>query len=133
MKSKVSGRRPVALVVIRLKSMHERQQKMRVPPGAFSRDASSRLTYEIQAVDQLEYPEYVLSIAEQFGLDSVGKLIVGASEMFADYTDGNSEIQFAWDNWSGFMVTAKSATSESFVRSIAIYLGHIPTTKGDGG
>ncbi len=127
------GGGPVNAAVIRLKSMPKKQHRMRVPPGSFCRDASFRLTYEIQAVDQLQYPEYVSSIAEQFGLDSVGKLIVGASELFSDYTDGTSEIQFAWDNWSGFMVTAKSEKSESLVTSIAVYLGHSPTTKAEGG
>lgn len=111
--------------------MPEKQYQMQVPPGSFCRDASSRLTYEIHAVDHLEYPEYVSSIAQQFGLDSVGKLIVGASELFSDYTDGTNEIQFAWDNWSGFMVTAKSEKSEALVRSIAVYLGHSPTKKID--
>lgn len=106
---------------------------MQVPLGSFCRDASSRLTYEIHAVELLEYPEYVSSIAEHFGLDSVGELVVGASESFSDYTDGTNEIQFAWDNWSGFMVTAKSEKSESLVRSIAVYLGHSPMTETQSG
>lgn len=119
--------------VIRRKSVLEKQDQMNVPPGLFCRDASSRLAWEIHAVDQLEYPQYVSSIAEHFGLDSVGSLIVGASELFSDYTDGTNEIQFAWDNWSGFIVTAKSENSESLVRSIAVYLGFNPTNKTDGG
>lgn len=124
---------PVNPAVIRLRSIREKQHQMHVPPGKFCRDASSRLTYEIHAVDQLEYPRYVSLIAKRFGLESVGNLIVGGSELFSDYTDGTTELQFAWDNWSGFIVTAKSVNSESLVRSIAVYLGHSPTTKTDFG
>ncbi|TWT78604.1 hypothetical protein [Neorhodopirellula pilleata] len=106
---------------------------MHSPPGAFHRDASSRLRYEIDSIDQIEYPEYASRIAQHFGLRPACELIAGPGEMFCDYTDGTNEIEVAWDTWSGLFATAKSEASETLVRSIAVYLGYTPSDQADGG
>ena len=95
---------------------------MKMQAGKFHRDASNRLSFEIHDADPLQYPELAATVASQFNLTPVGDLIVGLDEMFHDYTDGSLCIGLDWDNWSGFIVVAKSPESESLVESIGAFL-----------
>ena len=90
--------------------------------GKFHRDASNRLCFEIHDADSLQYPEFAATIASHFNLAPIGDLAIGLDQMFRDYTDGSSRIGLDWDNWSGFIVVAKSPESESLVESIGGFL-----------
>ena len=95
---------------------------MKIPPGKFYRDSSSRLCFEIHDADSLQYPELAATVASQFNLTPVGELIMGLDEMFRDYTDGSLRIGLDWDHWSGFIVVAKTPESEPLVESIGAFL-----------
>ena len=95
---------------------------MKMQAGKFHRDASNRLCYEIHDADSLQYPELAASVASEFNLTPVGDLITGVDEMFRDYTDGSLRIGLEWDNWSGFIVVAKTPESEPLVESIGAFL-----------
>jgi hypothetical protein len=95
---------------------------MKNPNGAFHRDASHRLCFEMLEVDSLDYPKLAAHIVARFGLSPTSELIMGSHEMFCDYTDGNCTVGLEWDNWSGFIVTAKTPEAESLVSSIGEFL-----------
>ena len=95
---------------------------MKKPAGTFHRDASNRLCFEMFDVGSLEYPQLAARVVTQFKLTPVGDSVVGLDEMFRDYTDGVLQIGIEWDNWSGFVVTAKSPSAEPLVNSIGTFL-----------
>ena len=95
---------------------------MKMQAGQFHRDASNRLCYEIHDADSLQYPELSATVASEFNLTPVGDLITGHDEMFRDYTDGSFHIGLEWDNWSGFIVVAKTPESEPLGESIGAFL-----------
>ncbi len=43
---------------------------------------------------------------------------------FMDYRRNEQLVELAWDNWSGFIVTAKTTDSQPLVREIASWLQH---------
>ncbi|MBX3416231.1 MAG: hypothetical protein KF851_01405 [Pirellulaceae bacterium] len=94
------------------------------PRGHFHYDASNRLTHEVFDLESDRYPETCDRIVNKFDLRAVGELVIGFDEMFRDYTDGQNLVGLEWDNWSGFIVVAKSPGAEALVRSIAEFLGH---------
>lgn len=90
--------------------------------GHFHYDASNRLTYEVRDLESDSYASTCDRIVTKFGLLPAGDLFVGHDEIFRDYTDGQNVIGLEWDNWSGFIVVAKSTGAEDLVRSIAALL-----------
>ncbi|MEX0794796.1 MAG: hypothetical protein WD045_16780 [Pirellulaceae bacterium] len=87
--------------------------------GKFYRDASNRLTYDIHEIEADRYPQLCNDLATTFDLKPASELVVGLDEMFWDFTNGLHTIEFGWDIWSGFFITAKDSGSESLVRQIA--------------
>ncbi|EGF28968.1 hypothetical protein RBWH47_02625 [Rhodopirellula baltica WH47] len=92
------------------------------PAGSFLRDASNRLCFEMFDVDSMDYPAFAARVVARFDLIPAGDLIAGLDEVFRDYTDGNCTVGLEWDNWSGFIVTAKSPNAEPLVTSIGEFL-----------
>ncbi|NUN03967.1 MAG: hypothetical protein HUU41_22915 [Bryobacteraceae bacterium] len=90
--------------------------------GSFSRDASNRLSFEMFDVDALDYPRLAARVVEHFDLTPSSELIVGLDEMFRDYSDGACTVGLEWDNWSGFIVVAKTQNAEPLVEAIGAYL-----------
>ena len=95
---------------------------MKMQAGKFHRDANNRLCFEIHDADSLQYPELAATVASEFNLTPVGDLIMGLDQMFRDYTDGDLCIGLDWDNWSGFIVVAKTPESEPLIESIGTSL-----------
>lgn len=98
---------------------------MKKPVGTFSRDANNRLCFEMFDVDSLDYPSCVARIVAQFSLKPSGEMIVGLDQMFRDYNDGNSTVGLEWDNWLGFIVTAKTPDAETQVNFIGVFLTNL--------
>lgn len=92
------------------------------PVGAFSRDASDRLCFEMSSISDDEYLELAAKVVDQFGLKSDSGLIVGPDQLVANYSRGPLSIGLDWDVWSGFIVTAQSPDSEPLVQAIAAFL-----------
>lgn len=90
--------------------------------GLFLRDASNRLCFEMFDVDSLDYPGLAARVVEQFRLKPSSGLIVGLDAMFREYSDGACTVGLEWDNWSGFIVVAKTQNAEPLVEAIGAYL-----------
>lgn len=95
-----------------------------MPDNQFGRDASQRLTFEMFRAPGDSYPAVCAEIVSAFQLLPGGELVVGLGldQMFWDYRRGEQVVELAWDNWSGFIVTAKNSTAESLVQDIGNYL-----------
>ena len=89
---------------------------------SFWRDASDRLTFEVFDAPADSYPELCEKVVRRFKLTPANQLIVGLDEMFQDYASGDFVVGLEWDNWSGFIVVAKSPECEPLVREIAAFL-----------
>lgn len=88
----------------------------------FSRDASNRLCFEMFEVDALDYPKFAARVVEHFNLTPSSELVVGLDEMFRDFTDGACTVGLEWDNWSGFIIVAKTPSAEPLVEAIGAFL-----------
>jgi hypothetical protein len=89
----------------------------------FSRDASGRLTFEMFRAPADHYREICAAIATAFDLAPEKSPITnGVDIVFQDYRRGEQVVGLEWDNWSGFMVVAKTPDTESLVREIADWL-----------
>jgi hypothetical protein len=90
--------------------------------GAFHRDASGRLTYELQSVPSARYLEFVQRIVDRAGLAPAGVPVVGLDLLSTEFTKGEARVSIDWDNWSGLIVTALTPASEPLVRAIGAQL-----------
>lgn len=91
--------------------------------NSFHRDASGRLTFEMFNVPADSYPAVCKDLVAALHLVPVGTLVTDfLSIVFQDYQRGSQVVGLEWDNWSGFMVVAKTVESEPLVQSIAEWL-----------
>ena len=88
----------------------------------FWRDHSDRLTIDSSSIAASDYPATCRAIADELGLTPDGEFVVGPDQMFWDFRRGSQVVGLDWDIWMGFMVVAKSDTSEPLVRDIAAWL-----------
>ena len=87
------------------------------------RDASGRLAVDVFDIPMEMYPSLCREIAFEFGLIHDGKLITNSADVaFMDFRSDQGTVEMAWDNWSGFIVTAKSPESEPLIRRISDWL-----------
>jgi hypothetical protein len=87
------------------------------------RDSSKRLVFEMPRGPADSYRTVVNAIAARFYLTSHGVLITNGHDVaFEDYLHGEQIVSLEWDNWSGFMVVAKTGGSDSLVEDIAAWL-----------
>ena len=83
-------------------------------------------------VPAADYPERCKAVVTTCGLvPDYESFAAGLDAVFMDYRRGEQVVEMAWDNWSGFMVVAKTAGSEALVREIATWL--LQSAWGEGG
>jgi hypothetical protein len=94
-----------------------------MPDNRFWRDASERLAFEMFRVPAADYPELSNAVANFFDLTpNFESFAAGLDAVFMEYRRTDKVIEMAWDNWTGFMVVAKTPDSEPLVREIAAWL-----------
>jgi hypothetical protein len=94
-----------------------------VPDNQFLRDASGRLTFEMFRVPAGSYCTVCSALMSAFRLVPETTLVTNAVDIvFQDYRRGEEVVGLEWDNWSGFMVTAKTTASDSLVQDIGGWL-----------
>jgi hypothetical protein len=94
-----------------------------VPNNWFRRDASGRLTFEMFNVPGDCYRDVCSELVASFHLVPLGTAVGDlVSLVFQDYSCGSKVVGLEWDNWSGFMVVAKTPESEPLVQTIAKWL-----------
>jgi len=94
-----------------------------MPDHHFWRDSSNRLTFEMFQIPIESYPAVCTAVVAAFQLSPDTELVTnGCDIVFQDYRRGEQLIGFAWDNWTGFTVFAKTINSESLLREIATWL-----------
>jgi hypothetical protein len=92
----------------------------------YHRDASKRLLFDDDKIPVNLYKEVVGRIKSEFVLKPLGKVISNGYDVaFRDYASGTMVVGLEWDNWSGFIVVAKSPESEPLVRSIGDWFERI--------
>jgi hypothetical protein len=87
------------------------------------RDKSGRLTIDFHGINAGMYKAITDEIIRKFDLEVAGSKTVGFDEVFQDFRQGNMVLSLEWDNWSGYIVNAKTDSAESLVREIAGYIG----------
>lgn len=96
-----------------------------MPDHWFHRDASGRLTFEMFNIPGEAYSTICQEVATALQLEPMGTLVTDfASTLFQDYRRGSQVVGLEWDNWSGFIVVAKTPESEPLVEAIAEWLLH---------
>ena len=93
-----------------------------MPDNQFLRDASRRLTFEMVKLPADSYSPLCSEIEEHFGLTTLGKRVAGLDAVFQDYCLGEQVVGLEWDDWSGFIITAKNPQAEPLVQSIGAWL-----------
>ncbi|WP_339509890.1 hypothetical protein [Pseudomonas sp. RL_15y_Pfl2_60] len=86
------------------------------------RDASGRLTFDFNGIESGRYRKITKAVMSEFGLEPVGGKTRGLDEVFQDFMRGNEIVGLEWDNWSGYIVNAKTKSAEYLVREIAGYV-----------
>lgn len=93
--------------------------------NSLSRDASGRLTFEMSNIPGESYLAICSEVAEAWQLERTGMLITDFLSIFSqDYRRGSEVVGLEWDNWSGFIVVAKTSESEGLVKAIADWLSN---------
>jgi hypothetical protein len=86
------------------------------------RDSSNRLTFDFSNIDAGKYGKITKSVVSEFGLEASGTKTKGLDEVFQDFKHGNYIVGLEWDNWSGYIVNAKTVLAEPLTRKIAEYI-----------
>lgn len=89
------------------------------------RNASNQLTFAFAEISMGKYSKVTRQVMKEFDLVACGDKIQGLDEVFQDFGRGSTVIALEWDNWSGFMVCAKSKESESLARQVAAYIQNL--------
>lgn len=94
-----------------------------MPDHWFHRDASGRLSFEMFKIPGEAYFTICQELATALQLEPIGTLVTDfGSTLFQDYRRGSEVVGLEWDNWSGFIVVAKTPESEPLVEAIADWL-----------
>jgi len=86
------------------------------------RDNSDRLTIDFHNIEAALYSKITSEIVTQFNLEIASAKTTGLDEVFQDFKRGNEVVSLEWDNWSGYIVNAKSKKAEPLVHEIAGYI-----------
>lgn len=87
------------------------------------RDNSDRLTIDFEKIESGKYSAITEAIISEFSLEPCSSKTAGLDEVFQDFKIGNEIVGLEWDNWSGYIVNAKTKSAEQLVRKIAGYIG----------
>ena len=86
------------------------------------RDESNRLTIDFHHIKSSAYSKVTKEIVTEFELEAASDKTVGLDEMFQDFKRNDEVIGLEWDNWSGYIVNAKTEQSDPLVRDIGAYI-----------
>lgn len=91
--------------------------------NSFHRDASGRLTFEMFNLPADCYGAVCDDLVAALHLISIGILDTDfLAIVFQNYRLGSQVVGLEWDNWSGFIVVAKTPESEPLVQAVADWL-----------
>jgi hypothetical protein len=86
------------------------------------RDNSDRLTIDFHEIEPGKYSKITKSVVAEFDLEPASAKTSGLDEVFQDFKKGSEVVSLEWDNWSGYIVNAKTKSAEPLVRKIAGYI-----------
>lgn len=86
------------------------------------RDNSDRLTIEFHGIEAGSCKNINSEIVTHFSLEVASTKNSCLDEVFQDFKKDNEVIGLEWDNWSGYIVNAKTKTAEPLAREIAGYI-----------
>ena len=89
----------------------------------FRRDTSNRLTFEMSRVAAADYPTVSQAVATAFSLTpDPATFLAGLDLVSMHFRRGDCAVELAWENWTGFMVIAKTPDADLLVREIGACL-----------
>ena len=86
------------------------------------RNHSGRLTFDFPGIPSAKYGSVTSSSVEKFALVPAGPKTDGLDEVFQDFKLDSAVVGLEWDNWSGYIVVAKSKNAEPLAKEIAAYV-----------
>ena len=86
------------------------------------KDASDRLTIEFLKISAKEYVQITDVVVTKFTLTAIDERVLGLDVICQSFQCGENIIGLEWDNWSGYIVQAKTKSAEVLVRNIAKYI-----------
>ena len=86
------------------------------------RDESGRLTYDFPDITAVAYADFVDSCVRNFNLQPAGPQTKAVDVVFQDFTSDGCVVGLEWDNWSGFVVVAKTKKSETLAQEVALHI-----------
>ena len=89
------------------------------------RNASNQLTFAFDKIPMDQYSRVTRQVTQEFNLAACSDKTKRLDEVFQDFQHASAVIALEWDNWSGFIVCAKSKESESLARQIAEYVQNL--------
>lgn len=93
-----------------------------MPRDPFWRDASERLTFNVDDLPASDFPSLCSRIVEMFDLVVDAMPIIGLDLLSIEAHHGDAIVGLDWDNWMGFMVVAKNREAEDVVRKIGEWM-----------
>lgn len=86
------------------------------------RNANGQLTIDFHKLDAGMYNLVTEAVVSSFGLQSESDRADGLDVVFQDFKSDDDVFGLGWDNWSGYIVNAKTSSAEPLVREIAGYI-----------
>jgi len=86
------------------------------------RNSTNQLTIDFNKIEASKYPKITKEVVSRFNLVANNEIVKGLNEIFQEYKAGATIIGLEWDNWSGYIVTAKNIEAESLVKEIAKFI-----------
>jgi len=86
------------------------------------RNTSHQLTIDFNKIEAKMYSKITSDIVRKYDLEMSNKLVTNLNEKFQAFKFGAAIIGLEWDNWSGYIVSAKNKEAESLVKEIAAFI-----------
>ncbi len=86
------------------------------------RNASDQLTIDFHSIEADMYELITEKVVSAFDLQPESSKTAGLDVVFQNFKVGSDIVGLEWDNWSGYIVNAKTSSAEPLAREIAGYI-----------
>ncbi len=83
---------------------------------------SNHLAIEFFDVSENSYADITQSIVQKFGLISAKKPSNCDDAIFHEFKQNDRDVSLEWDDWSGYVVTAKNHAAKPLAHEIAEFI-----------
>jgi hypothetical protein len=86
------------------------------------RNASNQFTFDFIKIEYKLYSSITNDVVAKFEMEPATELVTGLNEKFQEFKSGSAVIGLEWDNWSGYIVSAKNVEAEQLAEKIANFI-----------